>query len=120
MNALIAILIGTIVVLGSVLTVVVSDYNQLVSSYEPSLHEKLQVEDLVDTFKEKYSDRDITEFPDSKGVPYKYVAHRDNSDVELIIEKDRVVLKAWNDGDVRCIVSNPLPRDILDNCPLKW
>lgn len=78
------------------------------------------IEELIKTFKEKYSDREITEFPDSKGIPYKYVAHAQNSDVELLLEKDRVVLKAWKDGDTLCIVSNPLPRDILDNCPLKW
>ena len=120
MNLLNGILIGIIVVLGSILTIFILDYDQTITSYESLLHEKLQVKDLITTFKEKYSDRDITEFPDSKGIPYKYVAHREHSDVELILEKDRVVLKAWKDGDVRCIVSNPLPRDILDNCPLKW
>ncbi len=88
---------------------------------EPEIFsEDSNIDELIETFKEKYSDREITEFPNSKGIPYKYVAHTDTSDVELLLEKDRIVLKAWKEGNVLCIVSNPIPRDILDNCPLKW
>ena len=93
---------------------------QLGLKSESTTSKKLQIEELIKTFKEKYSDREITKFPDSTGIPYKYVAHTDSSDIELLLEKDRVVLKAWNNGDALCIVSNPIPRDILDNCPLKW
>ncbi len=79
------------------------------------------IEELIKTFKEKYSDNEITEYPDSKGIPYKYSAKVGNNYVDLILEKNRIVLKSWvNDGDTLCIVSNPVPRDILDNCPLKW
>ena len=79
------------------------------------------IEELIKTFKEKYSDREITEFPNSKGIPYKYSAKQGDNYVDLILEKDRIVLKAWSgDGDTLCIVSNPISRDILDNCPLKW
>jgi len=80
------------------------------------------IEELIDTFKEKYSDYEIKEFPDSKGMPYKYSVKTGNADVELILEKDRVVLKAFDlpEGEPMCIVSNPIPRDILNNCPLKW
>lgn len=120
MNTMNLILIGVIIILVSALTLVIVDYNQTKLSYEFLLNEKLQVKELIETFKEKYSDREITEFPDSNGVPYKYVAHTKNIDVELLLEKDRVVLKAWNDDSALCIVSNPIPRDILDNCPLKW
>ena len=78
------------------------------------------IDELIETFKEKYSDREITKFPDSKGIPYKYIVHTEYGDVELLLEKDRVVLKAWKDDGGLCIVSNPTTRDILDNCPLKW
>ena len=111
-------LIGIIAVLGIAL-VAVLDNNQTMTN-ESQLQNKLQVIELIETFKEKYSDREITEFPDSKGIPYKYVAYTENNTVELLLEKDRVVLKAWKDNDALCIVSNPIPRDILDNCPLKW
>ena len=62
------------------------------------------------------------EFPDSKGVPYKYSVKTSYADVELIIEKDRVLLRAFDlhEGEPMCIVSNPIPRDILNNCPIKW
>ena len=33
---------------------------------------KPYTEEIVDAFKERYSDHGITEFPDSKGIPYKY------------------------------------------------
>lgn len=79
-----------------------------------------QIEELIDTFKEKYSDYEIMEFPDSKGVPYKYSVKTNYGEVELILEKDRVVLKAWSNDEPVCIVSNPIPRDILNNCPSKW
>jgi len=114
------ILIGIIIVLGSALAVVSLEYNKAQSSYESLLDEKLQKEELIQTFKEKYSQYEISEFPDSKGIPYKYVVHTENNEIELLLEKDRVVLKAWKDENALCIVSNPIPRDILDNCPLKW
>ncbi len=109
---------GVIAVIGITLTIVLAQNQSLYN--ELQLDSTMKTVELIETFKEKYSDREITEFPDSKGVPYKYVAHAKNSDVELLLEKDRVVLKAWKDGDTLCIVSNPLPRDILNNCPLKW
>jgi len=121
MNTLNLILIGIIIILGSALTIVIVDYNQTKLSYESLLNEKLQIEELINTFKEKYSEYEIMEFPDSKGVPYKYLVKSSYADVELILEKDRVVLRAWtDDGGPICLVSNPYPRDILNNCPLKW
>ncbi|MDH3737407.1 MAG: hypothetical protein OEQ94_10375 [Nitrosopumilus sp.] len=114
------ILVGIIIILGSALTIVIVDDNQTKLSYESLLNEKLQVEELINTFKEKYSEYEIMEFPDSKGVPYKYLVKASYTDVELILEKD-IVLRAWtNDGGPICLVSNPYPRDILNNCPLKW
>jgi len=119
MNKINFVLIGIVIILGSALAVVSLEYTKTQSSYESMLHEKFQKEKLIHTFKEKYSQYEITEYPDSKGVPYKY--HADSGDgVELLFEKDRIVLKAWSDDGVQCIVSNPMPRDILDNCPLKW
>ena len=113
------VLIGIIIILGSALAIISLEYTKTQSSYESLLDEKLQKEKLIQTFKEKYSQYEITEYPDSKGVPYKY--HADSGDgVELLFEKDRIVLKAWSDDGVQCIVSNPMPRDILDNCPIKW
>lgn len=116
------ILIAIIVVLGTTLGIVILDYDQTISSYESQLHDKLQVEDLIETFKEKYSNYDIMKFPDSKGVPYKYSVKTNYADVELIIEKDRVLLRAFDlpEGEPMCIVSNPIPSDILNNCPIKW
>lgn len=83
-------------------------------------NEKLQVDELIQTFKEKYSQHEITEDLDSKGVPYRYTAKTSSSEIELLLEKYRVVLKAWKGNDALCIVSNPVPRDITDNCTLKW
>ena len=121
MSPLNLVLIGIIAALGIALALVVMEYWQTAPSSESVKGEKLNVEDLIETFKEKYSDREIVEIPDSKGVPYKYIARADGTnDVELLLERDRVVLKAWRDDDVRCIVSDPMPRDILNNCPLKW
>ncbi len=113
-------LIGIIVVLGITLGVVWLEYNEIRASEELPLHDKPEIEELVDTFKEKYSNYKITEFPDSKGIPYKYSAHVSNGEVDLIFEKDRILLRAWINDEPLCIVSNPFPRDILNNCPLKW
>lgn len=119
MNILSIVLIGIIVFLGAALVLVLDD-NQTLSE-ELQSNNKEQLTELIETFQEKYSDQEITKHPDSKGVPYKYVAHTSNNVVELILEKDRIVLKAWkSNGDTLCIVSNPIPRDILNNCPLKW
>ena len=118
MNILSLVLIGIIAVLGASLVIVLDDNQNLSKELQSSNDARLT--ELIETFKEKYSDYEITEYPDSKGVPYKYVARTSNNLVELLLEKDRVVLKAWNDGDALCIVSNPIPRDILNNCPLKW
>ena len=118
MNVLNFMLIGVIVVLGIAIVVVVVDNQNMAKESESQ--NKLQVTELIETFKAKYSDHKITEYPNSKGIPYKYVAHTQNSTVELLLERDRVVLKAWKENDALCIVSNPVPRDILDNCPLKW
>ena len=118
MNVLNFILIGIICALGIVLVIVIEN-NQTMSK-EIHLQHELQTAELIETFKEKYSEHKITEYPDSKGVPYKYVADTEYNTVELILERDRVILKAWKQNDALCIVSNPIPRDILDNCPLKW
>ena len=118
MNVLNFMLIGIIVVLGIAIVVVLVDNQNMAKELESQ--DKLQVAELIETFKEKYSDHEITEYPNSKGIPYKYVAHTQNDTVELLLERDRVVLKAWKENDALCIVSNPVPRDILDNCPLKW
>ena len=118
MNVLNFVLIGIIVVLSFTLVVVLVD-NQT-KTKELESHNRLQLAEIIETFKTKYSDHKITEYPDSKGIPYKYVAHTQNNTIELLLEKDRVVLKAWKENDALCIVSNPVPRDIVDNCPLKW
>jgi len=86
------VLIGTIVVLGAALVVVLDDNQTLSEELQSS--NNLRLTELIETFQEKYSDHEITEFPDSKGVPYKYVVRTGNNVVELLLEKDRVVLKA--------------------------
>ena len=78
---------------------------------------KSSTQKVIEAFKEKYSEDGITEFPDSKGVPYKYSS---KTGADLILEKDRVVLKVWKNDEPLCIVSNPLPRDVWENCPPKW
>lgn len=118
-NTLNLVLIGIVVVLGVALMITLIQNQSL--SNELQLDDTLRTAELIDTFKGKYSDREISEFYDSKGIPYKYSAKNGDTYVDLILEKDRIVLKAWSgDGDTLCVVSNPLPRDILDNCPLKW
>ena len=77
----------------------------------------LQIGQLVEVLKEKYSDEEITKYLGSKGITYKYSTE---TGVDLILEKDRVILRAWTDYVPLCIISNPLPRDIFDNCPFKW
>ena len=112
------VLIGIIAVLGATLAIVLAQ-NQTMSE-ELHLDRKLQTAELIDTFKDKYSNYEITEYPDSKGVPYKYVASGQNRETELLLGKDRIVLKAWNEDGLWCIVSDPIPRDLLNNCPPKW
>ncbi len=44
-----------------------------------------------------------------------------SNDVELILGKDRVILRSLdNDGDLTCIVLNLFPVDVLNYCSLKW
>lgn len=117
-NAFNFMLVGIVVILGIALVVVLEDNQALAKELE--LQNKLQAAELIETFKTKYSDHKITEYPNSKGIPYKYVADTEHDTVELLLEKDRVVLKAWKENKALCIVSNPIPRDILDSCPLKW
>lgn len=118
MNILNIVLIGMVIVLGIALAVVLV-HNQYLSD-ELQLDSTIQAAELIDTFKEKYSDYEIIEYPDSKGIPYKYLVRTSNGDVELIFEKDRILLRAWSYDEPTCIVSNPIPRDILNNCPSKW
>ena len=118
MNLLNFALIGIISIL-VVTLVVVLDNNQTMSK-ELQSHNEQQVAELIETFKEKYSDHKITEYPNSKGIPYKYIAHAESRTVELLFAKDRVVLKSWIENEPSCIVSNPIPLDILNACPLKW
>ena len=123
MSPLNLVLIGIVIVLGSSLAMVVFQYNETQSSYESLLHEKLQVDELIKTFKEKYSEHRLREDPDSKGIPYRYTAITNyDSQVELLLEKDRVILREIGtpDGNTICIVVNPFPRDILGTCPSKW
>ena len=115
---IIGVLIGIIVILGATLAIVLAQ-NQTMSE-ELHLDRKLQTAELIDTFKDKYSNYEITEYPDSNGITYKYVASGQNREIELLLEKDRIVLKAWNEDGLWCIGSNPIPRDLLNNCPLKW
>ena len=42
------------IILVSVLTIVIVDYNQTKQSYELLLNEKLKVKELIETFKETY------------------------------------------------------------------
>ncbi len=119
MNSLNVMLVGVVIILGISLTIVLVQNQSL--SNELQLDNTMKTAELIETFKNKYSDREIIEFPDSQGIPYKYSAKNGDNYVDLILEKDRIVLKAWSgDGETLCIVSNPIPRDILDNCPVKW
>ena len=123
MNSLNVVLIGIVIILGSALVIVILDYNETRSSYDSLLNDKLQVDELIETFKEKYSEHGLREDPDSKGIPYRYTATTNyNSHVELLLEKDRVILREIGtpDGDTICIVINPFPRDILGTCSSKW
>ena len=118
-NTLNLVLIGIVVILGVALMITLIQ-NQSLSNELQLDDNTLRTAELIETFKEKYSDRKITEHLDSKGIPYRYVAYTTSNTVELLFGKDRVVLKGWNDDGALCIVSNPVPRDILNNCPLKW
>ena len=73
-------------------------------------------------FKEKYSDYGITEYPDSKGIPWKYSSETSNRNVELILGKERVILRSFDtsNDDLVCTIVNPFPKDIEDYCPPKW
>ena len=113
------ILMSLVVILGVSLILVLDDIGVQSDEGLP-LDENIRTEKLIQTFKEKYHGYEIIEFPDSKGVPYKYSATLRNGQADLIIEKDRVFLKVWINERPSCMVSDPLPRDILDNCPMKW
>ena len=119
MTLLNIILISLVVILG-VSLILVLDNTKTLSDDGLSLDDALRTKKLIQTFKEKYHGYEITEFPDSKGVPYKYSATLRNGQVDLIFEKDRIFLKVWLSDRPSCMVSDPLPRDILDNCPMKW
>ena len=81
-----------------------------------------QPHELIETFKEKYSDYEIIEYPDSKGITWKYSVNTVSSDVELIFGSERTILRSYGttDGDLICTVINPFPKDIMDSCPPKW
>ena len=119
MTPLNIILMSLVVILG-VSLVLVLDNSKVQFDEGLLIDENLQTEKLIQTFKEKYQGYEITEFPDSKGVPYKYSATLRNGQADLIFEKDRIFLKVWINEQPSCMVSDPLPRDILDNCPMKW
>ena len=78
--------------------------------------------ELVEAFKEKYSEFGIIEYNDSNGIPYKYSAKTSNRDVELILGLDRNVLRSFekDTDDSICTIINPFPRDVFDYCPPKW
>lgn len=123
MKSMNLVLIGIVIVLGFVLTLMTIEYNKIQTSYDSLLHEKLQVDDLIEAFTEKYSNHGLKTDPDSTGIPYRYTATTNyNSHVELLLAKDRVILREIGtvDGDTICIVVNPFPRDIWDTCPSKW
>ena len=117
------VLIGIMIVLGSALFVMTLEYDKIQTSYKSLLNENLQVDGLIEAFTEKYSNHGLKTDPDSKGIPYRYTATTNyNSHVELLLEKDRVILREIGtvDGDTICIVVNPFPRDVWDTCPSKW
>lgn len=123
MNTLNFVLIGIIAVLGITLVVVGLYYEQTRLSYESLLNENIQTDELIETFKEKYSEHGLGEDLDSKGIPYRYTATTNyNSHVELLIEKDRIILREIGtpNGNTICIISNPIPRDVLKTCPSLW
>ncbi len=111
-----------VIILGFILVIVILDYNETRTANELLLYEKQQIEKVIDTFKEKYSDYGVTEYPDSNGIPWKYTAKANSADVELILGDDRVILRSYDapDGNMICMVVNPFPSDVLDWCPPKW
>ena len=85
-----------------------------------SITESMESKELVKTFTEKYSQYEITEFPDSNQNIWKYSVDTGDKQVELIFGKERTVLRAFDDSQGICTVINPFPQDIIDNCPPKW
>ena len=77
---------------------------------------KSSTEKVIEAFKERHSEDGITEFPDSQGVPYKYSS---KTGADLILEKDRVVLKVWKNDEPLCIVTNPIIRDVWEKLSSK-
>ena len=92
--------------------------------YLNMINENIQAtsSELIDTFKEKYSNYEIMEYTDSQEIPWKYSVSTGSSDVELIFGDERTILRSYGtpDGDLICTVINPFPKDILDSCPPKW
>ena len=119
MTPLNIILMSLVVILG-VSLVLVLENTKIPSDDKLHLHDNPQTQKLIETFMKKYHGYEITEFPDSKGVPYKYSATLRSGQADLIFEKDRIFLKVWINEQPSCMVTDPLPRDILDNCPMKW
>ena len=95
------------------------NFNQNISMYESQYSSD---ENMVDAFKEKYSDYEITEYPNSKGVPWKYTANIGNKDVEIIFGENRTILRSYEtpDKNLVCTIVNPFPKDVFDYCPPKW
>ena len=78
--------------------------------------------ELIDAFKEKYSEYEIIEYPDSEGIPWKYYVDTDGYEIELIFGEERTILRSYDadDDDLICIVVNPFSKDIWSSCPPKW
>ncbi len=78
--------------------------------------------ELIDTFKEKYSEYEITEYPDSDEIPWKYYVDTGGYEIELIFGEERTILRSYDtdDDDLICTIINPFSKDIWDSCPPKW
>ncbi|WP_428326450.1 hypothetical protein [Nitrosopumilus sp.] len=116
-------LISIIVILGGVLFLVIIEYNELRSSYDLLEDEKVQVDEIINAFQERYSNEGVKEDLDSNGIPYRYIAITNyNSQVELLLGEDRVILRqiGTSDSDTICVVIDPHPKDVWDTCPSKW
>lgn len=115
-------LAGIMVLLVAIFVVVLLNYTESQKSRESMQYEQLQIDRVIQTFKDHYSNYEITEYLDSDNIIWKYKVETSYANIELIIGNDRVILRSFDkyDENMMCMIVNPYPKDVLDWCPPKW
>lgn len=116
MNITNILLIGIFSSTITLLVVVVVDYEDTRVSHELLFDEKLQIKKVIEEFEKKYERYTFTVAKDSQGHPRAFYSQTSELDVELIIERDRVIFQCYDKNDNLTIIVNPTPEHVVNAC----